>query len=186
MFLLVLGIVIWAATHLLPSAAPALRARLVATFGINRYKLFFTLAILLSLGLIIVGWRSIEPEWLYTPSAGSRPIAMVIVLLAFLIMGAYKQRGRINRLIRHPQLTGVGVWAVGHLIANGEVRSVVLFSGMLLWTAASIGLINRREGIWQKPAYGGLKDDIKTIIAGVTMYAVLLFIHRWITGIALL
>jgi uncharacterized membrane protein len=36
------------------------------------------------------------------------------------------------RITRHPFLWGVAVWAVGHLIVNGDAASIVLFASMLL------------------------------------------------------
>ena len=43
----------------------------------------------------------------------------------------------VKRLLRHPQLTGVALWGIGHLLANGESRSIILFGGLGAWAIAA-------------------------------------------------
>lgn len=186
MTLLSLGILLWALTHWMPSGAPALRARLTDRLGPNHYKLGFTLSIILALVMIVLGWRSLQPTLIFLPPLWLRHLAMLLVLLGFFVMGAYNGRGYLNRWIRHPQLTGFSLWAAAHLLANGELRSWVLFSGLLIWSLGSMVLINCRDGPWEQPAYGGLVYDIRALVAGGVMFAVILVCHRWITGIALI
>jgi uncharacterized membrane protein len=125
---------------------------MVARLGSNPYRGLFTLVIVASLVLMVFGWRQIIPETLYSPPAWGRLAAAPLMLIAFVLFVASNMAGNLKRWLRHPQLTGVATWAVAHLLANGEDRSVLLFGVMLVWALLAIVLINRRDGAWQKPA----------------------------------
>ena len=88
----------------------------------------------------------------------------------------------IKQIIRHPQLTGLVVWAIAHLLLNGDSRSLVLFSGLGLWALAEIVVINRREGAWVKDSVPSWGAEVPVVVATVVTVAVLIFVHPWITG----
>jgi hypothetical protein len=81
------------------------------------------------------------------------------------------------RLLRHPLLFGVILWAVAHLLVNGDLRSVVLFGGLLVWAALEIVLINRAVPAWTKPAPAPLGKEIGAVAGGILVYAVAGLIH---------
>ncbi len=70
MTLMILGILLFAGVHLIPSLAPGVKAAWLGKFGEGGYKGSFSLLLLLGLGLIIAGWRSTLPEFLYMPRRG--------------------------------------------------------------------------------------------------------------------
>jgi uncharacterized membrane protein len=77
-------------------------------------------------------------------------------------------------------LTGVVVWSGGHLLANGDMRSVVLFGGLGIWAVLNILVINMREGAWDRPEAGPIKADIKTVVISLVIFAVIAVIHHFI------
>jgi uncharacterized membrane protein len=186
MIMLTAGVLLWIAVHLFPAAAPAARHSLADKMGANPYRGVFTLLILASLLLIVFGWRSTIPETMYLPPEWGRHLAMLLVLIGFILFSASHGRNNIQRVIRHPQLSGVFVWGIAHLLANGESRSIVLFGGFTLWALVSIMLINRRDGARDKPPAVPFKKDVIAVVGGVVVYAVVLFSHRWIAGIPLI
>ena len=70
MFWLVLGVLLWSTAHLLPSAGVSVRAGLMSRLGEGPYKGLFSLTIVLSVVLMVVGWRSAEPIHLYAAPGG--------------------------------------------------------------------------------------------------------------------
>ena len=90
----------------------------------------------------------------------------------------------IRRVIRHPQLTGVILWSVGHLISNGDSRSLVLFGGIGIWAVIEILLINRRDAEWIKPQPVPFPKNIVLVVIGVVAYLVLVFVHQWLFGVS--
>jgi len=49
------------------------------------------------------------------------------------------------RVTRHPFLWGVAIWAVGHLLVNGDRASIVLFGGMLILAVSGTSSIDAKR-----------------------------------------
>ena len=183
MTLLSIGLLVWIAVHLFPSLLPDARAALINRMGEKAYKGVFALAIVVSLVLIVVGWRRADVAAVYTPPLLGSPIIPVLVLVSFVLMAAANAPTNIRRFLRHPMLTGVIVWGVAHLLANGENRSVMLFGSMSLWALASIVSINRREGEWQKPTPIAISKDVVTVVISAVVFAIVLYFHETLFGV---
>lgn len=179
---LVLGVLLWSGVHLFPALAADGRKRLAARFGEKGYKGLFLVAMLLALYLIISGWKASVPEFLYIPPVWGRHVTALLVLVAFILFSASHGQNNIRRLVRHPQLSAVAIWGIGHLLANGESRSIVLFGGLALWAVVEIVLINRREGAWSRPEPAPRKKDVIAVIGGVVVYGVIAALHQWLFG----
>jgi uncharacterized membrane protein len=184
MTLIFLGLMLFALVHLVPSAMPGVKAAWLGKMGEGGYKGIFSLLLLASFVLMVMGWRSVTPEGVYSPLLG-REQAFPLMVLAFILMAASGLPTRIKRVIRHPQLTGLALWAITHLLANGDNRSLLLFGGMLLWSVVEIVLINRRDGAWQKPEAPALVAELKVVVIGLIVTVVFVFAHPYIAGVAL-
>ena len=186
MLLLVLGVLVWSLVHLFPCVMPNKRNRLNDSMG-NKYQGLFALTIVLSIVFMVFGWRHTVPEYVYNPPAWGRHLTMLLVFIAVVLFGAASAPSRIKQWIRHPMLIGVLVWALAHLLANGDSRSVVLFGGMLIWSVLSVFFINRRDGVWEKPVQPeGWVPDIKLLVISLVIYIVLIFLHPYFSGIPLM
>lgn len=183
MTIIIAGLLLWSVVHLIPSIAQPLKNAWVGKMGENGYKATFSLLIALSLVLIVYGWRHTTPDFIYAPIPEARPFAVGLLILAFVMMGAANYPSRIKCVIRHPQLTGVIVWSVAHLILNGDSRSLLLFGGLGVWALLEIFLINRREGAWQKPVVPSLGRELRGAAISLIIFAVVVFIHPYIAGV---
>lgn len=181
---LVLGVLLWSAAHLLPSAGATLRARCIAGLGEGPYKGLFALTIVASVALMVLGWRSAVPALLYAPPAWTRLAANLLMVVALVLFVASTMPTNLKRVLRHPQLTGVATWAAAHLLANGDTRSLVLFGGIGLWSLAAMLLINRRDGAWQKPTPQPWSAELKPLVGGAIFFVVLYLAHPWFAGVS--
>ncbi len=188
MTMLVAGLLIWVGVHLFPSLFPAARASLIQRLGANPYQGLFALCILASVGLIVLGWRGSVPTPVYTPLTEMRLPASVLVALGFiLVVAANFPATRIKRVLRHPQLTGVLIWALAHLLVNGDSRSLLLFATLAAWCVVSMITINRRDGAWVKPERpASWTQDIIVVVAGLALTALAFYFHAYLAGIALI
>ena len=182
MVLLVLGILLFAGVHFVPSLAPGLKASWLARLGENGYKGTFSVLLLASFALIITGWRSAQPDFLYTPSPALRHPAMGLLLIAFLLMVVSSRSSRLSLMIRHPQLSGVTLWGIAHLLLNGDSRSLVLFGGMAVWAVLEMIAINRRDGAWVKGVAPSWGTELVNLIIAVVVVGVVVYIHPWLSG----
>jgi len=183
MTLLTIGVLLWAIAHLFPSLMPDTRTRLIERLGENAYKGLFALDLVVAILLMVFGWRSAEVEfWYSAPLMGSYLIP-ALVLIAFVLMGAANAPTNIKRFLRHPMLTGVIIWGVAHLLANGDNRSTILFGGLSIWAAVAIFTISRRDGPWTKPDPVPVSKDIVLVVIGTVIFAVVVFFHEYLAGV---
>jgi uncharacterized membrane protein len=186
MIILCLGLTLWVSVHLVPTVGLSLRTQLVSKMGLGPYKGLFALFIVTSLVLIVLGWRSTPPEPVYLPPAWGRDATMALMVIALLLFFAARLPNNLKRALRHPQLTGVALWALAHLLSNGEMRSLVLFTGLGVWALLEMVLINRRVGEWVRPAPVPAARNLVWVGASLVIYGLLFYLHKYITGISLL
>jgi uncharacterized membrane protein len=182
MTLLIAGVVFWTVVHLVPAAAPGVRAKLATRLGQGPYKGLFALNILLALALIVFGWKAATPTAVYAPPLYGTPVPAILLLLAFIFLIAASAPNNLKRIVRHPQMTAVIFWSAGHLLSNGDSRSLVLFGGFAIWAVLEVIFINKRDGQWQKPAAVPWAKDIITVVVAVAAFAGLVYFHASLFG----
>lgn len=186
MIWLILGVLIWSIVHLYPSVAANHRNKLSKSMG-TTYQGVYALFIITSIILIVIGWRISTPEQIYNPPVWGRHLTMLFILIAIVLFGAANTKSRIKQWVRHPMLMGMTVWSIGHLLANGDSKSLILFGGLGLWAVISQFTINKRDGAWVKPEpASGFKSDAILIVIALVIYGALLFAHPYISGMPLM
>lgn len=171
---LILGLLLWTAAHLFKRVAPDLRAGM-GTAG----KGAVALGVLAGLVLMVVGYRQAEFVNIWFPPAWTVHVNNLMMLGAVFLYGMSATKGRLRGAMRHPQLTAVKVWAVAHLLVNGDLASLILFGGLLGWAVLEVVMINRAE-TWERPAPGEAKKDILLVVITLGMFAAIAAIHIWL------
>ena len=183
---LVLGLLLFTGLHLYPAAAPAQFEALRGRVGVNGAKGIVALGVLAGLALIVFGWRASPPAWVYAPPPVLRGPAMLLIALGIWLFVLSTRPSVLRRILRHPQLLGVFLWAVAHLMLNGESRSLVLFGTLAAWCVLEIVLINRRDGGYAPPAAPPVSTDIVTAVLAVVAIVALAYAHPWLAGVAVM
>lgn len=185
MTMLIAGVFIWVAVHLFSGVAPRARAGIIARIGEGPYKGLYSLLILASLVLIVLGWRGSNFVSVYAPPAWGHSLAMASMLPALaLIVAADIPGNHLRRWLRHPMLLGTALWSAAHLLANGDQRSVVLFGALGGWALLEIVLINRRDGPRPVPPPASSGRTALWVVASIAAYLLLGWLHRWFAGVA--
>lgn len=184
MILLILGVLLWSAAHLMKAAARPMRQSIVDAVGEDKYPGVFALVIVTSLVFMVLGWQNASISLVYAPPVWGRHLTWTAMLISMILFAGSGMGGNIKRLLRHPQLTGVIVWSVGHLFANGDSASIVLFGGIGLWAIAEIVSINKRDGAWEKPEPSPIGKDIGVVVAGFVGYIAIFFAHPYLFGVS--
>jgi len=182
MVLLLLGVLLFAGVHFVPSLAPAFKASWHKRLGEGGYKGTFSLLLLLSFALMILGWRSAEPTFVYLPVPALHHPALLLLVIAFLLMVVSSRNSRLCLIIRHPQLTGVALWGLAHLLLNGDSRALVLFGTLAIWALLEMIAINKREGAWIKGEPPSWAAELLTVIITAVLVGLIISIHPWISG----
>ena len=194
MFLLILGLVLFLGTHAF-TMLRAKRAAVVGEIGENRYKLGYTALSLLGLVLIGVGFHDYRlsgmiPVW--DPPVWTRHLALLLVLFAFISLAAAYVPSHIRAKAKHPMLLAVKIWATAHLLANGDLGSILLFGGFLAWAVSARISLKRRERAAGVPPGGraavavpaGYRNDILVVLVGTLAWFVFArYLHYPVIGV---
>ncbi|MCC2113074.1 MAG: NnrU family protein [Hyphomicrobiales bacterium] len=184
MTLLVLGLILFVAVHLVP-ALPDLRARLHARLGEGAYKGLYSLTALAGLVLMVIGFSRAPVEQVWDPPIWLRHINLTLMIFAMILIVAAYVPGRIKAKVRHPMVLAVKLWAFGHLLANGNSRDIVLFGGILVWAIVDRISLARRERAGLVTVAGGpARNDLIAIVIGLILYAAFFWkLHLWAFGV---
>ena len=183
MTILIAGILLWSVVHLFTALGVQQRGRLLDRMGSGPYRGTYSLLLILSIVLMVLGWRSTTPSVVYTPDPALRPVTLALMYVALTLFFSHRAPTDIRRVLRHPQLTGLLTWAVAHLISNGDSRSVVLFGGLGLWAIVEMIVINRRDGAWIRPEPAGMPKSLIPLAIGAVAWVLIGFLHPWIAGV---
>ncbi len=192
MTLLVLGLVLFLGTHAF-SMARANRAAAVARIGEGPYKGLYSLLSLAGIVLISIGYGQYRaggyiPVW--DPPVWTRHLALLLVLVAFICFVAAYLPGHIKARLKHPMLAGVKIWALAHLLANGDLGSILLFGSFLVWGVAARISVKRRDVAAQHggtAAPAGIRNDVLAVAIGTAVYVAFVFwLHPWLIGVPVL
>lgn len=176
MLLMIIGLALWVATHLFKRLLPAQRAAMTDRLG-EKSKGVFAVLILVSLGFIILGYRTADYVPVYAVGPGMKPLNNLLMLVALVSYAAGMSKGVLWTRIRHPQLWGTTIWAFAHLLIGGDLASVLLFGTMLVWAQVAILLCNAQDGVWVRPVAGALKRDLVMVAGVLVAYGVIGGIH---------
>jgi len=82
----------------------------------------------------------------------------------------------------------VTIWAFAHLLANGDLASLLLFGSFLVFAVVDRLSVTARAAAGPLGhAKGGMVQDMVAVAGGLALYAlILVWGHRWLTGVPLL
>ena len=127
------GLAVFFAPHVFTAFRGA-RQDVVARIGENAYKIVYSLISLIGLVLIGYGYaRYRATGWIdvWYPPAWTRHVTVALVWPAIIMFVAAYSPGRIKTALKHPMLVGIKLWALAHLISNGDLGSIMLFGSFL-------------------------------------------------------
>ncbi|MEM7745666.1 MAG: NnrU family protein [Pseudomonadota bacterium] len=179
MTLLIVGLLSWWIVHLFPIFARPARNRLAGAIGEGPYKGAYALVTVGTVVLMVLGYQSAPFTNLWYPPPFLSHINNVLMLLAITVFIAGGIPSPVRRWIRHPQFTGLKIWAAAHLLVNGDLASVILFGGLLAWAVVAMIGTNKRDGKDREmPARTKLGTPIH-ILASLAIYYLVVMIHNW-------
>jgi uncharacterized membrane protein len=184
--LLVLGLALFLGPHVFITLRGA-RGALIARIGEGLYKGLF--AVLSIVGLYLIGkgfalYRDAGMIEVWDPPDWTRHITVALMWPSIIFVTAAYIPGDIRRVLKHPMLVGVKLWAVAHLISNGDLGSMIIFISVLAWAVYDRITLKRRSDPGGLPIpIGGRRNDIAAVIVGTILYfALALVFHPLVIG----
>jgi len=188
MAMLILGLVLFLGVHSTRIAADGWRSAMIARMGVLPWKAVYALLSIAGFVLIVWGFGLArqQPVQLWMPPRGMRHLAALLTLVSFVLIAAtYVPRNAIKARLHHPMVLGVKVWALAHLLANGNLAHMVLFGAFLVWAALSFRAARARDRAAGTvyPA-GTTAGTLGTVVVGAAAWAVFAFwAHGLLIGI---
>ena len=189
MALLILGIVLFLGIHLIRVFAPGLRASLIASLGENGWRVGYSIASIVALVVLIYGFgqaRDMTPIW--TPPFWMSHITILLMLFAMIcLVASLLPAGHIAVRTKHPMVLSVKIWALAHLLSNGDGAAILLFAAFLAWgVIVRISLKRRdRAGEITRRPFVSAKYDLYAVIIGIVVWALIIWkLHAWIIGVS--
>lgn len=188
MAILILGLVLFLGVHSIRIVADGWRTATIGRIGELPWKAVYALLSIVGFVLIVWGFGLArqQPVQLWLPPRGMRHLASLLTLIAFILLAAaYVPRNAIKARLHHPMVLGVKVWALAHLLANGNVAHVVLFGAFLVWAVLSFRAARARDRVAHTVYPAGTPAGTAiTVVVGAAAWAVFAFwAHGLLIGI---
>jgi uncharacterized membrane protein len=185
---LIVGLVVFLAAHSVRIFADEWRTRTVERLGLGPYKLAYSVVSVVGLALVVWGYGMARegPVVVWQPPIWGRHAAALLTVVGFvLVVAAYVPGTRIKSALGHPMTVGVGLWALGHLLANGTLRALVLFGAFLVWAVVLFAVRRRqdREAGTRRPAGSLARDAIVVVIGVVASLGFAIWLHAPLIGV---
>ncbi|MEQ8402470.1 MAG: NnrU family protein [Roseitalea porphyridii] len=214
---LLIAIAVFLAAHVLP-AATGLRAFLIRRLGRHLYIAAYSLISLAAIAWVIAAARAAPYIEFWPPGRVTSLVPVVAMLPASVLLAAAAfepnplsvsirsgrpdaQKSGLALLLRHPLLWAFFLWSASHLVANGDLVSVILFGSLSVFGLAGMKLLEGRArrrlsaadfaavtartrgGIAERLARVRPLRGLADLGAGLLLYAVLLKLHGPVIGV---
>jgi uncharacterized membrane protein len=182
MAILIVGLILFLGPHSLKMAAPRWRRAVVNQRGEGPVKGLVALSSLIGIVLIVWGFASAGFVSVYAPPPWGPTLCAILMIPALVLaIASGAPPGYIKRAVVNPLLVATMLWAVGHLLALGDLASLILFGAFLLWSIVDWAM--QPTGVSVRAPVG--RSDIIAIVAGLVLYALLVWrLHGWLFGVA--
>lgn len=185
MVLMLTGLIVFIGVHVF-SSLRGMRDVAVEQLGILPYRAVHSLLSIAGVLMIAYGygdWRAAGPAQIWDPPVAMRHIALTLMLLSSIALGGYLVPSHIRAWLKHPMLVAVKIWALAHLLANGDAATMTLAAAILAWAVYDRISVKKR-GVPLPVAPKGWGGDIVAVVIGGVLYAGLAFwFHPYVVGV---
>ena len=193
---LILGLILFLGAHSVRILADGWRDQTIAAYGEKAFKGVYTLVAILGFYLLVVGYGEarLQPLVLWNPPIFTKHISMLLMLLSSsLLIAAYIPRNHFKMRLKHPMVLSVKVWALSHLLANGNLADLVLFGSFLIWAVLNFRSARARDRAQvqnsdaneEAPLKPNLLATLIALFGGMGLWAVITFVlHAKVVGVA--
>ncbi len=188
MGMLILGLILFLGVHSTRVVADGWRTAMMARLGERTWKGLYALLSIVGLGLVVWGFGLArqQPVELWWPPSFMRHVTRLLTLIAFILLAAtYVPRNAIKARLHHPMVGAVMVWALAHLLANGNLANAVLFGSFLAWSILSFRAARARD-VAAGTTYpaGTVSGTTITVVVGAVTWGLFAFwAHGMLMGV---
>lgn len=189
MLVLIAGIILFLGAHTL-TAFRQTRSVLINRTGAGSYRGLYSLVSIV--GLVLIGWGfsryragGLIPVW--SPPTWTSHLTILLMWFAFVSLACMNPApGWIKGWLRHPMLVAIMIWALAHLLANGDAGGMLLFGSFLAWAIFDRVAVERRgdNGASRVPSF--TRADAVALGVGTVAYVAMIFLHPVLIGVSVI
>lgn len=188
MAILIIGVVLFIVTHTVRSIAPGFRSAMIEKMGVNGWRGAHSVASTVSLAVMIYGYVIAPTVNVWFPPVWTAHIAVTLMLIAMIcLVAGLLPAGHVVVKTKHPMVLSIKIWAFAHLVANGDLASIILFGALLAWAVFMRIALKRRQRAGElvlRPFVSSRNDILALVIGLVVWLAFLLKLHEWLFNVA--
>ncbi|HRK40015.1 MAG TPA: NnrU family protein [Burkholderiaceae bacterium] len=188
---LALGLLLFLGIHSVRIFAEDWRQKRLDTLGEAAWKGTYSLISVAGFALIVWGYGVARqaPVVLWVPPVGQRHAASLLTLVSFVLLAAtYVPANALKARLKHPMVLGIKLWALAHLLSNGNLADVLLFGSFLLWAILSFRAARLRDAaavVKAEITHSPASRTILTLVLGVVAWAAFaLWAHGPLIGVS--
>ena len=182
MKIFIVGLVLFFGTHMIPITP--VKPLLIRRLGGGLYIGLFSLLALLGLIVVIYGFQIANTTTLWSPLPYSRELAFVLMSIAVIFLMPGSGRTNFFQKFKHPMFIGILIWAFTHLLANGDLRTTLLFSSFAIYCIVDM-LFTKKITTTSNTTYP-MSNDFIFIGMGLVAYTFVVYFHQYIAGVKIL
>jgi uncharacterized membrane protein len=187
MLVLILGIIIFLGVHILTTLRET-RTNLIERFGLGPYKGLYSLVSIFGFVLIVWGFARYRAEGLnpvWSPPIWTRDLTIPLMWFAFVALACMNPApSRIRGWLRHPMLVSIKIWALAHLLANGDAGGMLLFGSFLAWAVFDRIAVKRRGDLGAPAIASFTRADAIALVVATLAYVAMIFLHPPLIGVS--
>lgn len=186
---LIIGLVLFIGVHSVSIVSRPWHDRMVERLGKMVWRGLHGLVALAGLALIVYGYGLARqaPVIVYVPPLWTRDITVPLMVLVFPLLFAAYLSGHIKRVMKHPMLVAVKLWATLHLLVNGSAADLLLFGSLLAWAVVLRISLKRHPRPATSTRPPSARNDVTAVVAGLVLYAVFIMGgHKWLIGVPIM
>jgi uncharacterized membrane protein len=188
MFVLIVGIVVFLGAHTFTTLRDS-RADLIGRWGAGPYRGLHSIVSILGFVLIVWGFSRYRADGLipvWSPPVWTKHLTMSLMWFAFVSLACMNPApSRIRGWLRHPMLVAIKIWALAHLLANGDLGGMILFGAFLAWAVYDRIAVKRRGDLGAARVTSFTRADALNLVFGTIAYVAMIFLHPLLIGVSI-
>lgn len=186
MLILFIGIVVFLGVHTLTTFRET-RTSLIERFGLGPFKGLYAVLAIAGFALIVWGFFRYRAEGLITlwsPPAWTQHLTIGLMWFAFVALACMNPApSKIRGWLRHPMLVAIKIWALAHLLANGDAGGMLLFGSFLAWAVFDRIAVKKRGDVGAMRIKSFTRADATALGVGTLAYVAMIFLHPILVGV---
>jgi uncharacterized membrane protein len=196
---LILGLVLFLGAHSTRIFVDPWRTLTISAWGDKPFKGVITVLSLLGFYGLIVGYAEVrlQPVFIWQPPIATRHISVLLMLFAsILLVAAYIPANHFKVRLGHPMVLSVKVWALAHLLSNGNLADIILFGAFLAWSVMDFKSARARDraqaetqallsGETAPAMRPKISATLTAVVVGACVWALITFVlHAQVVGVS--